>query len=152
LRTGDDAAKERTKAGLTTSRCYEDGEIKEALIQIRTIDSFTKKPEPEDSIKQTLLHEAGHSLGLNGHSTNNADIMYYGTNSKQLPALTRRDKATIARLYNDFPAFPMVGVDTSFPYPSPDTDIPRVTDSLDDPDSAPAGPADVTLRIAETTI
>lgn len=129
LRTGEDAVKERTKAGLTTSRCTEDGEVKEALIQIRTVSPFSKQAESEDRIKETCLHEAGHALGLNGHSTNNADIMYYGTNSKQLPALTKRDRATIARLYADFPAYPMVGVDTSFPYPSPDTDIPRLTNT-----------------------
>ncbi|MEZ4535414.1 MAG: matrixin family metalloprotease [Cyanobacteriota/Melainabacteria group bacterium] len=66
LRIGDDK-KEREKAGLTTSATTSAGEVKKARIQIRTQDPFTKEGTDEDRIKETCLHEIGHSLGLNGH-------------------------------------------------------------------------------------
>lgn len=125
LKAGDEKY-ERMKAGLTTSTRRDDTIIK-ARIQIRTMRAFSKEAEPSDRIKETCLHEIGHALGLNGHSTNTADIMYFGNTARQLPALTKRDKATMARLYDAYPRYPMVGVDTSFPYPPPTTDIPRLS-------------------------
>ncbi|MCB9471810.1 MAG: matrixin family metalloprotease [Candidatus Obscuribacterales bacterium] len=109
LRIGDDK-KEREKAGLTTSATTSAGEVKKARIQIRTQDPFTKEGTDEDRIKETCLHEIGHSLGLNGHSTNPSDIMYLGTTQRQLPALTKRDKATIAKLYSAYAVVTMAGV------------------------------------------
>jgi predicted Zn-dependent protease len=125
LKVGDEKY-ERTKAGLTTTTRREDA-IEKSRIQIRTVRAFSKDPEPTDRIKETCLHEIGHALGLNGHSTSTADIMYFGNSARQLPALTKRDKATMARLYSAFPPYPMIGVDTSFPYPPPATDVPRLT-------------------------
>ena len=113
LKVGDEKY-ERTKAGLTTTTRHEDV-IDKARIQIRTVQAFTKNPEPVDRIKETCLHEIGHALGLNGHSTSTADIMYFGNSARQLPALTKRDKATMARLYSGFPQCSMSGVDTSAP-------------------------------------
>lgn len=106
----DNDKKEREKAGLTTSATTSAGEVKKARIQIRTQDPFTKEGTDEDRIKETCLHEIGHSLGLNGHSTNPADIMYLGTTRRQLPALTKRDKATIAKLYSAYAIVTMAGV------------------------------------------
>jgi len=125
LKTGDEKY-ERMKAGLTTTRRRDD-DIEHSRIQIRTVRAFSKEPEPSDRIKETCLHEIGHALGLNGHSSNTADIMYFGNTARQLPALTKRDKATMARLYQNYAPYPMVGVDTSFPYPAPQTDVPRLT-------------------------
>lgn len=125
LKVGDEKY-ERTKAGLTTTTRREHT-IERARIQIRTVQAFTKNPEPVDRIKETCLHEIGHALGLNGHSTSTADIMYFGNSTRQLPALTKRDKATMARLYSSYPPFPMIGVDSSFPYPAPVTNIPQLT-------------------------
>lgn len=124
LKVGDEKY-ERTKAGLTTTTRREAG-IEHARIQIRTVRAFSKEAEPEDRIKETCLHEIGHALGLNGHSSNTADIMYFGNTARQLPALTKRDKATMARLYQAYPCYPMEGVDTTFAYPPPSTDIPRL--------------------------
>ena len=101
---------ERLKAGLTTSTTTGEGVIKHARIQIRTVMPFSKEAEPEDKIKETCLHEVGHALGLNGHSTNPGDIMYVGLTRRQLPALTKRDKSTIARLYKGFKETAMDGV------------------------------------------
>jgi Matrixin len=53
---------------------------------------------------KTLLHETGHALGLQGHSPERTDIMYYAINADQQPALTDRDEATIQHLYADFPS------------------------------------------------
>lgn len=115
LKVGDEKY-ERTKAGLTTTRRVGDV-IQKARIQIRTVRAFSREPEPDDRIKETCLHEIGHALGLHGHSMSTSDIMYFGNTARQLPALTRRDKATLARLYQDLPPYPMQGVDTSFPPP-----------------------------------
>lgn len=125
LKVGDEKY-ERTKAGLTTTTRHQDV-IDKARIQIRTVQAFTKTPEPVDRIKETCLHEIGHALGLNGHSTSTADIMYFGNSARQLPALTKRDKATMARLYSAFAPYPMVGVDTSFAYPAPATAVQSMT-------------------------
>jgi hypothetical protein len=45
------------------------------------------------------LHEIGHSLGLNYHSGNLNDIMYYSTESYKNSSLSRRDVNTIRELY-----------------------------------------------------
>jgi len=46
------------------------------------------------------LHEVGHTLGLNGHSANPKDVMFYSMNSDNpITALSARDKSTMARLY-----------------------------------------------------
>lgn len=109
LRTNNDK-RERMKAGLTTSTATVSGIIKKARIQVRTLNPFTKKGTPEDQVVETCLHEIGHSLGLNGHSTNQSDIMYLGVTKRQLPALTRRDKATISKLYKAYAVVAMAGV------------------------------------------
>lgn len=59
----------------------------------------------EDELMKVCLHEVGHALGLNGHSNNNKDIMFYTESPSIWPALTKRDKATIQRLYSNYPQF-----------------------------------------------
>lgn len=59
-----------------------------------------------DEMKKVCLHEVGHALGLNGHSNNNKDIMFYSESPSIWPALTKRDKATMMRLYSDYPPAP----------------------------------------------
>lgn len=58
---------------------------------------------PDDVLKMTCLHEFGHALGLAGHSTNNRDVMFFSEAPSVWAALTKRDKATMARLYSDYP-------------------------------------------------
>ena len=51
-------------------------------------------------MKHVTLHEAGHALGIIGHSSNSADIMYYEIMPNEAPRdLTPRDKATMQALY-----------------------------------------------------
>lgn len=76
--------------------------IQSTVISIRTVDEYKQNPLSDDEIKSVCLHEIGHSLGLAGHSRNPRDIMYFSEASK-IPSLTKRDKATIFRLYQNYP-------------------------------------------------
>lgn len=60
-------------------------------------------PLSDDDMKKVCLHEIGHALGLNGHSNNNHEIMFFSESPSVWPALTKRDKATIRRLYASYP-------------------------------------------------
>ncbi len=56
----------------------------------------------EDELKKSCLHEIGHVLGLSGHSPNNHDVLFAIPDSPTVwPVLSKRDKATINRLYAD---------------------------------------------------
>lgn len=57
----------------------------------------------DDDLKKACLHEVGHALGFNGHSSNNRDVMFFSESPTVWAALTKRDKATMARLYSDYP-------------------------------------------------
>jgi predicted Zn-dependent protease len=57
----------------------------------------------DDVLKMACLHEVGHALGLAGHSTNNRDVMFFSESPTVWASLTKRDKATIAKLYGDYP-------------------------------------------------
>lgn len=50
----------------------------------------------KDSLFSLVLHEAGHALGLDGHSPFGDDILYF---KSPRMVLSERDKATISRLY-----------------------------------------------------
>jgi tetratricopeptide (TPR) repeat protein/predicted Zn-dependent protease len=60
-------------------------------------------PISDDEMKKVCLHEIGHALGLNGHSNDNHDVMFFSESPSVWPALTKRDKATICRLYANYP-------------------------------------------------
>jgi predicted Zn-dependent protease len=81
-----------------------DGTIDKATIRILMIDPVNQKPLSDDSMKVTCLHEFGHAIGLRGHSNNNHDVMFYSVSPTVWPVLSKRDKATIARLYRDYPS------------------------------------------------
>jgi len=54
----------------------------------------------DDDLKKACLHEVGHVLGLQGHSNNNHDVMFFTVDTSTVwPVLTKRDKATVAKLY-----------------------------------------------------
>lgn len=106
--------RQRSEAGLTTLNYVGDGKIEHALIQIETYD-FDKNREVADSvIKGVCLHELGHAIGM-GHSSYVKDIMYFQQTPRQLLSLSPRDRATAARLYNDYPVLKLVTGTTSLP-------------------------------------
>lgn len=58
----------------------------------------------DQEVQRTCLHEAGHALGLQGHSPDRSDVMYYAI-AKDAPAeLSDRDRETMAHLYSSEPA------------------------------------------------
>ena len=84
--------------------------ILKAQVELLLVKPTTLKALTVDEMKQIALHELGHALGIRGHSDSASDIMYFNQSFRQLPALTKRDKATIARLYNDYPGLEVSGV------------------------------------------
>ncbi|MDX2085820.1 MAG: tetratricopeptide repeat protein [Candidatus Melainabacteria bacterium] len=53
----------------------------------------------DNQVLQTITHELGHAIGIQGHSPFPEDLMYYASNPAQVGTLTQRDKATIRLLY-----------------------------------------------------
>ncbi|MBS2010081.1 MAG: matrixin family metalloprotease [Cyanobacteria bacterium SZAS TMP-1] len=50
-------------------------------------------------ILTTCLHEAGHALGIHGHSPNPHDVMFLAATPEAKPKLSQRDKNTIRVMY-----------------------------------------------------
>lgn len=56
----------------------------------------------DNAVRKACLHEVGHALGINGHSSNNRDVMYATVDSPTVQAaLSSRDLATILKLYQE---------------------------------------------------
>lgn len=72
-----------------------------AEIKILCIDRETGKQENDQQIYLTTLHELGHALGIDGHSPEPGDIMYFSRihRAEDRPALSDRDKQTLKMLY-----------------------------------------------------
>ncbi len=87
---------------LLGSRAGGEAMIDQVKVQVLVVKPASGEPCSDDAIKETCLHELGHALGLNGHSPNASDIMHFVQSFRQLPALTKRDKNTIAKLYSDY--------------------------------------------------
>lgn len=69
--------------------------------KITILTNRSGAPLSDDDMKKVCLHEVGHALGINGHSNNNSDVMFFSESPTILPSLTPRDKATICRLYGN---------------------------------------------------
>ena len=80
--------------------------IYSAHVRILVLSRDTGTALSTDEMKKTCLHELGHALGMAGHSPSNKDVMFYSESSSVWPALTKRDKATILRMYQDYPEAP----------------------------------------------
>jgi tetratricopeptide (TPR) repeat protein len=94
-------------AGLTNYDQDRKG-LKHATIQVSTVDPYEgKRPLEDGECAQVCLHEMGHALGLD-HSRAAKDVMYYRSSKQQTGKLTARDKASIAKLYDDFPVLAIV--------------------------------------------
>ncbi|MDZ4837115.1 MAG: tetratricopeptide repeat protein [Candidatus Melainabacteria bacterium] len=64
-------------------------------------------PLNDEDMKKVCLHEVGHALGINGHSNSNTDVMFFSESPTILPVLSVRDRATICRLYGNYPQMPI---------------------------------------------
>jgi tetratricopeptide (TPR) repeat protein len=98
-----EGGRQRTKQGV--ARVQTDGkeDITTVRIEIDTMHSFDPARALEDSACASVcMHELGHALGLD-HCSNYCDLMFFGSSSRQTGLPTRRDRATLARLYADYP-------------------------------------------------
>lgn len=94
-------------------------------LKIYTLSRKDESPLSVNYIRRVALHEAGHSLGISGHSPEEGDVMFATTNPKDdvAAALSSRDKNTLVALYSKKltasdllnPAKTQVGLDTKSP-------------------------------------
>lgn len=98
---------DRLKTGITHLKSAS-GEIVDADVEIRTVDPFNPERNIESGeCASVVMHELGHALGL-GHSTYIYDVMYFRSSTKQTGEPTKRDDATLARLYKSHPTVEFV--------------------------------------------
>ncbi len=98
----EDNGKKRIKQGV--SRPEGDGKyFTHVKVEVDCMHGFSpdKELDPLETAS-VVMHEIGHSLGLN-HSSNVSDVMYVGASSKQSGLPTQRDRNTIARMYKSYP-------------------------------------------------
>lgn len=84
------------------SSSFRDDKLVKSEVKILTCELGNQKlAASRESIVSSALHEAGHSLGIHGHSPRPKDIMYYSTleASRISTSLSDRDKRTIYLLY-----------------------------------------------------
>ncbi len=92
------------EAGETQMRFDDKGNFKRCLIVLLTENANSTLTPSENDIRAVSLHEAGHSLGLIGHSPRPADIMFCttpGDTEVRRPELSLRDRKTLSKLYSD---------------------------------------------------
>lgn len=92
------------EAGNTVTLTKVDPRTGNGVIQAAKITILTQlngRAFSDTDMKKTALHEVGHSLGLEGHSRTQSDIMYAAVNPAQVPYLKQRDANTLALLYGN---------------------------------------------------
>ena len=89
---------------LTNSSTFKS--IYSAHVRILVLSRDNKQPLTTDEMRKTCLHELGHALGMAGHSPSNKDVMFFSESNSVWPALTKRDKATMLRMYQSYPETP----------------------------------------------
>ena len=77
---------------------YQGDSIVKSEIYILTVDPKTAQSLDDDSVAFSILHEIGHSLGFQGHSQNENDVMYPNAKVPKL-SLTQRDLNTLNIFY-----------------------------------------------------
>ena len=77
--------------------------IEHVNVIILIMDSEGRAVIADDVMKKACLHETGHALGFAGHSTNNKDVMFFSDSPTVWDSLTKRDRTTMARLYQNYP-------------------------------------------------
>lgn len=87
----------QTKTTIARNPLFGGGRIVSAHVMVLTY-LFGHAFSTSD-IYKTCLHEIGHALGMQGHSSTVGDIMYPVLNPNQTPYLKARDRNTITALY-----------------------------------------------------
>lgn len=101
--TSKDLKSHRLVAGLTSYKPTINNYYTKNLVQVLTVDSFNPKTiRKSGECASITMHEIGHAFGLD-HSACPKDVMYFRSSTKQTGRPTRRDKATLAKLYADYP-------------------------------------------------
>ena len=76
---------------------WHDHDLLKATIILLTVRGKDNQPVPEETLRAVALHEVGHALGLNGHSSNPRDAMFMAGFEGRV--LSSRDKKTLVALY-----------------------------------------------------
>jgi tetratricopeptide (TPR) repeat protein len=90
-----------TEQGITKLLFTRTHAITHADIKICTVPVYAESNEvlSDEAMRLVCLHEIGHALGINGHSPNNNDVMFFCERAFPVTDLSQRDRSTIARLY-----------------------------------------------------
>jgi hypothetical protein len=98
---------EGTEAGRTSALTRLNSATGKGIVYGARMLFLTRLPErlfTDLEVEKTCLHEAGHALGLQGHSPYRDDVMYYAVSPTLDPVLTQRDRNTLVKLYADVQA------------------------------------------------
>jgi predicted Zn-dependent protease len=104
---------EGTEAGRTSVMTRYNAQTGKGIIYGARMQFLTQLPSrgfDDAEVEKTCLHEAGHALGLQGHSPFRNDIMYYAVGPSQQPMLSDRDRNTMMKLYTDAPTLDAVAL------------------------------------------
>lgn len=75
-----------------------------ATIKLLTVPPLPGLPMTDNRLRTTCLHEIGHALGMNGHTTNPKDMLFFSsTLTDEYRELSLRDANTVIRLYKEQP-------------------------------------------------
>ena len=80
----------------------EDG-ILAADVKMLTLPPSGESEMPTEYMLRKCLHEAGHSLGISGHSPHKEDVMYPSVDVSEKGELSQRDKNSLVELYKVSP-------------------------------------------------
>lgn len=85
--------------GFTESKALS-GALQHASITLLTKNNDQYLPMTDNTIAITCRHEVGHALGIEGHSCDPADVMYFCVSmvDQDLP-ISQRDKQTLKKVY-----------------------------------------------------
>jgi hypothetical protein len=109
---------EGTEAGRTSALTRLNSVTGKGIIYGARMQFLTMLPNrrfADEEVEKTCLHEAGHAMGLQGHSPYRGDIMYYAIGPSQQAKLSERDVNTLVKLYADRPTLDQLALEHKTP-------------------------------------
>ena len=109
---------EGTEAGRTSALTRLNTATNKGIIYGARMQFLTMLPTrsfTDEEVEKTCLHEAGHAMGLQGHSPYRGDIMYYAIGPSQQAKLSDRDVNTLTKLYADHPSLDQLALEHKTP-------------------------------------